>query len=98
MIERRTHRTEGADTMTDLTRATSDRIIDALADRIINDDSFADMHDLPALRDLLTERAFIRLSIALDLCPYHDCDLETCDDDSRTCRARADADSITLDR
>jgi hypothetical protein len=79
----------------ELTRTMSNRIIDSLAEAIIaDDDSKAyplDLTDLPALRDLLTDRAYLRLCIAIDCCPYHDCDLETCDDDSLTCRERLES-------
>lgn len=73
--------------MTELTRSTTDRIIDELADRIINDDDFADTHDIDAFADLLTRDAFIRLCIAIDLCPDHRCDIAICDDDDRNCSA-----------
>ena len=79
----------------EMTRTMTDRIIDSLAAAILDDDNqlatSLDLDDLPALRDLLTARAYLRLCTALDCCPYHDCDLETCDDDSLTCRERLES-------
>ena len=74
----------------DLTKRTTDRIIEELASTILDDDSALSLDDIDDLADLLTARAFMRLCIALDLCPYHRCDIDTCNDDDRDCAANLD--------
>jgi hypothetical protein len=67
----------------------TDRIINTLADAILDDDNATiSLDDLPALADLLTMRTFYRLAAAIDACPYHHCDLDTCDDDNLNCSDR----------
>lgn len=57
----------------------------AIIARIITD------HDLnpsliPDLRPALTPDAYESLALAFDLCPIHDCDLDSCrDDDDAEC-------------
>lgn len=76
--------------MTDSTHDASAAILDALADRILSEDAGLDIDDMPALMDLLTAKAFMRLCIRLDLCPYHHCDIDTCNDDGRDCSDNLD--------
>ena len=66
----------------------TDRIITALADRIVADDDALTIDDLDALADLLTASALHRLCIAIDCCPFHHCDIEICNDDELDCSAR----------
>jgi hypothetical protein len=68
----------------------SSAIIDSLADAIINDDRFANLTDdtIDALADCLTANAFRRLLIAIDLCPFHRCDIAICADDDLDCLTR----------
>lgn len=73
------------------------RIIDSLAAMILDDDSALTLDDIDALADLLTATALMRLCIALDLCPYHHCDLDACDDDSRDCSDRIAALDPSID-
>lgn len=47
--------------MTEQPHDADDRIINALADRIRSDDAHLDYADIPALADLLTESAYLRL-------------------------------------
>lgn len=73
------------------TPTTDDRIITALAKRLLDDDDLFDAaldNNLDDLANLLTEHAFIRLCLAIDFCPEHRCDLDTCADDDRDCLKR----------
>lgn len=68
--------------------ANTERIINALADQILDDDSALSLDDIDELADLLTERAFRRLCAAIDCCPFHHCDIDTCLDDDLDCADR----------
>lgn len=71
----------------------SSAIIDALATAIANDDHFIDDIDakIDTLADLLTANAFLRLMLAIDLCPFHRCDIDICNDDELNCANQLDA-------
>jgi hypothetical protein len=64
--------------------------IEILADSLLataGDDEAPDLLDaFVATESLLDRKNFLALAAALDLCPFHHCDLEICDDDERDCR------------
>lgn len=66
------------------------RIIDALAAAIVDDDSGFLLSEIDSFADLLTAKAYQRLCIALDQCPFHGGDIETCMDDDRDCATLLD--------
>lgn len=68
----------------------TDRLINALASAIIDDESGLLLAHFDDFADLLTARAFQRLSIALDQCPFHGGDIEICMDDDRDCATLLD--------
>lgn len=70
--------------------ASDARIIDALATAIVNDESGELLSHIDEFADLLTARAFQRLCISLDLCPFHGGDIEICMDDDRDCATLLD--------
>lgn len=76
------------------TKEMTANLIDALAAKIADDDALLDSlldADFAPLADLLTERAAQRLIIALDFCPFHHCDIDTCNDDDLDCSDRINA-------
>ena len=77
-------------TAAEFTARANGMIIDALAAAIIDDESGLLLDELDAFADCLTANAFIRLCAAIDCCPFHRCDIDTCNDDDRDCAARID--------
>lgn len=64
--------------------------IRAIAGAIINDDRIDDPFDMIiSLRPIMTADHFKILCLAADLCPMHETDLDSCEDDDLDCPFRS---------
>jgi len=63
----------------------TEQIIANLAQMVLDDETGFALDHLDELGDILTHRAFVRLCLAIDFCPTHQTDLDSCLDDDRRC-------------